>query len=157
MTTLHILFNGSPDFPALQRFVGVADEYNNELLNRQATFTRWKVVQRKLDLWALEVNSLPLRRSEVVFVCGAREFTDQIAAEAASFARLGVITLTPEARMPSDDFDVYDRLERLDMQKVELADRLFIVNPEGVTDEQTDKAITRATLAGKQVSYLVYI
>ena len=155
--TLHILFNGSPDFPFNQRFNGVADQYNRALSERQVHYARWKTVQRKLDLWALEVDVVPLRRPRIIFLIGtslAPERVDELMLE---HERMGHVVLREAVRVADDDAEALASLDIVDLAKVEIADQVFVVNADGATADSIERIIERAESTETPVSYLEYV
>lgn len=99
-------------------------------------------------------------RPEIVCLCGSLRFTEQFHALERELALAGVIVLSPSypAQAP-DGVDVELSAEQrttlgdLHLRKVELADRIIVVNPGGYLGESTRREIAHARAIGRPVSF----
>ena len=96
---------------------------------------------------------LMLERPEVVCICGSARFADQMRAANRELTFAGVIVLAPgEADGPVTD-EQKVALDALHLRKIDLADRVVVVNPGGYVGESTSREIAYARAAGKAVSF----
>lgn len=152
---LHILFNGSPDVPEEQTFVGVADENNKMLLQRQVSFARWRSVNKKVGLWALEVDVLPLSHPTIIYVIGLEEDQGAMDDVRSTLVRQNTVVLTQDTPTSEDDEQTTQRLEALHLAKVDLADRIFLAS-RLTSDPWIDAAHNLAVSTSKAVSHMYY-
>lgn len=66
----------------------------------------------------------------------------------------GVIVLAPAEIDVSVTRDVKPMLDELHLRKIDLADRILVVNPGGYVGESTAREIAYARAEGKAVSFL---
>lgn len=95
----------------------------------------------------------PTGRPEIVCLCGSARFVDELRAAARQLTFAGVVVLAPgEADGPVTDAQksVLDVLHR---HKIDLADRVLVVNPGGYVGESTAREIAYARAAGKPVAF----
>lgn len=102
------------------------------------------------------------RRPEIVCLCGSTRFKNEILAEAAQLSLAGLIVVGPfvfgHADMPDIDWttdgnDTKRMLDELHFRKIELADRIVVVDPGGYIGESTGREITYAWSLGKRIDF----
>lgn len=100
-------------------------------------------------------------RPEIVCLCGSTRFVDEIRAANRQLTLAGVIVVAPgvflHAEDPAADESITDEhkaaLSALHLRKIDLADRILVVNPGGYIGESTSSEIAYAQATGKPVSY----
>lgn len=91
-------------------------------------------------------------RPEIVCLCGSARFAEQMRATTRELTLAGVIVLAPaEMEGPIDD-EQKAALDALHLRKIDLADRVHIINPGGYAGESTRREIDYARAAGKHVT-----
>ena len=102
-----------------------------------------------------------LDRPEVVCICGSARFVDEMIAVNRALTLAGVIVVAP-AIFPSAEDHGADllmtdeqkaALGALHVRKIDLADRVLVVNPGGYIGESTRREIAYAQATGKPVSF----
>lgn len=100
-------------------------------------------------------------RPEVVCLCGSTRFADEMNLQAERLTLEGKIVVRPEVvayrRERDQQFvapDVKERLDVLHLRKIDLADRVFVVNVGDYIGESTQREIAYALSRGKPVEYL---
>jgi hypothetical protein len=92
-------------------------------------------------------------RPEIVCICGSTRFMDQMRAANRDLTLAGVIVVAPGE---ADDL-VTDQqktaLDALHLRKIDLADRVLVVNPGGYIGESTSREIAYAHATGKPISF----
>lgn len=92
-------------------------------------------------------------RPEIVCICGSARFAAQMRAANRELTFAGVIVVAPgEADGPVTD-EQKSVLDALHLHKIDLADRVLVVNPGGYVGESTSREIAYAHASGKPVSY----
>ncbi|MFE9424318.1 hypothetical protein ACFYNO_15270 [Kitasatospora sp. NPDC006697] len=92
-------------------------------------------------------------RPEIVCICGSARFVDEMRVANRDLTFAGVIVVAPgEADGPVTD-EQKTVLDALHLRKIDLADRVLVVNPGGYIGESTSREIAYARAAGKPVSY----
>jgi hypothetical protein len=92
-------------------------------------------------------------RPEIVCICGSTRFADQMRAANRDLTFAGVIVVAPgEADGPVTD-EQKTALDALHLRKIDLADRVLIVNPGGYVGESTRREIAYAQAAGKPIAF----
>ena len=99
-------------------------------------------------------------RPEIVCICGSTRFVDEIHAANRALTFAGAIVLAP-AVFPRADHeppesitnDQKTALGALHLHKIDLADRVLIVNPDGYIGESTRQEIAYAHSTAKPISY----
>ncbi|MBN6054553.1 hypothetical protein JYK22_21605 [Nonomuraea sp. RK-328] len=97
-------------------------------------------------------------RPPIVCLCGSTRFRDEFAAVNRDLTAKGKIVLAPGVFGHSGDpmADEQKRLlDDLHLRKIDLADRVHIVNPGGYIGDSTRAEIAYAVERGKPVTYLV--
>lgn len=109
---------------------------------------------------------IPLRqdRPGVVCLCGSTRFWDYFHAAGWQFTLDGEIVLSIGVCKHGDadgghggealGQDVADRLDELHLRKIDLADRVFVLNVDGYIGNSTRKEIDYAARIGTPISYL---
>jgi hypothetical protein len=92
-------------------------------------------------------------RPEIVCICGSIRFADQMRVANRDLTLAGAIVVAPgEAdEVLSDEQKV--ALDALHLRKIDLADRVLVVNPGGYVGESTNREIAYARALGKPVSF----
>lgn len=95
-------------------------------------------------------------RPEIVCLCGSTRFVDELRAANRELTFAGVIVVAPgeadEAGGAVTD-EQKTALDALHLRKIDLADRVLVVNPGGYVGESTRREIAYARAAGKPVSF----
>jgi hypothetical protein len=103
------------------------------------------------------------REAKVVTLCGSTQFEAEFAEvnqrltmEGCVVISLGMFSLPdlPDYDWTADSSDLKGRLGRLHLQKIRLADEVYIVDPGGYVGESTRREIAFAESLGKPVRYL---
>lgn len=100
-------------------------------------------------------------RPQIVCICGSTRFADRMNAEAERLTLDGKIVVRPEVVAYSRERDqqfvapeVKARLDALHLRKIDLADRVFVVNVGGYVGDSTRREIAYAAGLGKPVDFL---
>lgn len=100
-------------------------------------------------------------KPKIVVLSGSTRFREEFDKAAERFTLAGVIVLMPHVWVRSDpayadisDEDKYN-LDELHLHKIDMADELFVVNPEGYIGASTTKEIEYAIRTNTPVVYLV--
>ncbi|MCW2736471.1 hypothetical protein [Nocardioides sp.] len=92
-------------------------------------------------------------RPEIVCLCGSSRFVDEMRAANRDLTFAGVIVVAPgeadEVVTPEQKL----ALDALHLSKIDLADRVLVVNPGGYVGESTRREIAHARATGKPVSF----
>jgi len=92
-------------------------------------------------------------RPDIVCICGSARFVEQMREANRELTRRGLIVLAPgEMNGPVSD-EEKAALDALHLRKIDLADRVLVVNPGGYIGESTRSEIAYARAAGKPVSF----
>ncbi|MFC0625736.1 hypothetical protein [Kribbella deserti] len=98
-------------------------------------------------------------RPEIVCICGSIRFAAEMHAANRDLTLAGAIVVAPGV-LPAEDDEakgITDEqktaLGALHLRKIDLADRVLIVNPGGYIGESTSKEIAYARACGKPVSF----
>lgn len=92
---------------------------------------------------------------EVVTLCGSIRFAAEHLAAHRRLSLEGRVVLVPALPMPNDDLlpaDV-EVLAALHRRKIDMSDRVHIVNPGGYVGASTASEIAYAEAAGKKITY----
>lgn len=100
-------------------------------------------------------------RPEIVCICGSARFADELNAANRQLTLAGAIVVAPGLLANADghgaDAAITDEqriaLGELHLRKIDLADRVLVVNPGGYIGESTRREVTYAEAFGKRVSY----
>ena len=106
-------------------------------------------------------GELPKDFPEIVCLCGSTRFMEAFHAAGWELTLLGHIVLTVGVCKHAEDHgaealgdDVAERLDELHKRKIDLADRIFVLNVGGYVGDSTRSEIDYATATGKRVTYL---
>ncbi|WP_432937633.1 hypothetical protein ACQPXM_25485 [Kribbella sp. CA-253562] len=99
-------------------------------------------------------------RPEIVCICGSARFVDEMHAANRELTFAGVIVVAPgvfpradhEAEVLITD-EQKTALGTLHLRKIDLADRVLVVNPGGYIGESTSREIAYAHATGKPVTF----
>ena len=94
-----------------------------------------------------------LDRPEIVCLCGSTRFLDELRAANRDLTLAGVIVVAPGEADGSVTEEQKGILGALHLRKIELADRVLVVNPGGYVGESTSREIAYARALGKPVSF----
>ncbi|MEU0885308.1 hypothetical protein ABZ345_42520 [Lentzea sp. NPDC005914] len=92
-------------------------------------------------------------RPEIVCICGSTRFADEMRAANRELTLAGVIVVAPseaDGLITDEQRAVVDALH---LRKIDLADRVLVVNPGGYVGESTSREIAYAQATGKPISY----
>jgi hypothetical protein len=98
-------------------------------------------------------------RPEIVCLCGSTRFVDEMNAANRDLTFAGAIVVAPGVFAHSRDADhevtpeQKAALDALHLRKIDLADRVLVVNPGGYIGESTRREIAYARAAGTPVSF----
>jgi hypothetical protein len=98
-----------------------------------------------------------MTRRNIVCICGSGRFWNEILQAAADLTLKGNVVLQPNFNAKGErvirPIDK-DRLDALHLDKIDMADELFVVNQDGYIGESTRNEIEHAMRKGKPVFYL---
>ncbi len=100
-------------------------------------------------------------RPEIVCICGSTRFVEVMLAANRDLTFAGVIVVAPgvfshpEDREPDEELASKQKtaLDSLHLRKIDLADRVLVVNPGGYIGDSTSREIACAHATGKPVSF----
>lgn len=92
-------------------------------------------------------------RPEIVCICGSSRFVEAMREANRELTLRGVIVLAPGEMNGSVSDDQKAVLDALHLRKIDLADRILVVNPGGYVGESTSREIAYARSAGTPVSF----
>ena len=93
-------------------------------------------------------------RPEVVCLCGSARFMAQMHDLARELGLAGVVVLAPVDAEDAPTPEQKKTLDALHRHKIDLADRVVVVNPGGYVGESTAAEIAYARAAGKRVDFI---
>ena len=104
------------------------------------------------------VSSLDPDRPEIVCICGSTRFAEEMLAANRDLTLAGAIVVAPGVfthREPVEKVTEAQKaaLDALHLRKIDLADRVLVVNPGGYIGESTTREIAYAHTTGKPVSF----
>ena len=94
-----------------------------------------------------------LERPEIVCICGSTRFIDEMRAANRELTFAGVIVVAPGEAGEVITDEQKTALDALHLRKIDLADRVLVVNPGGYLGESTNREIAYARATGKPVSF----
>lgn len=94
-----------------------------------------------------------LDRPEVVCICGSARFVEEMRAANRELTFSGAIVLAPGEADGAVSNEQKAALDALHLRKIDLADRILVVNPGGYVGESTNREIAYARSRGKPVSF----
>lgn len=99
-------------------------------------------------------------RPEIVCICGSTRFVDEMLAANRDLTLAGVIVVAPGVFLRAEDHEANaltneqkTALGTLHLRKIDLADRVLVVNPGGYIGESTSREIAYARATGKPISF----
>ena len=99
-------------------------------------------------------------RPEIVCICGSTRFVDEMRAANRDLTIAGVIVVAPGVFPRAEDHEANEftneqktALGALHLRKIDLADRVLVVNPGGYIGESTSREIAYARATGKPISF----
>ncbi len=92
-------------------------------------------------------------RPEIVCICGSARFLHQMREANRELTLAGVIVVAPGEAEGVISQDQKSVLDALHLRKIDLADRVLVVNPGGYVGEATSREIAYALATGKPVSF----
>lgn len=92
-------------------------------------------------------------RPEIVCICGSTRFAGEMREANRELTFAGMIVVAPGEAGEVITDDQKAVLDELHLRKIDLADRVLVVNPGGYIGESTRREIAYALAAGKPVSY----
>lgn len=100
-------------------------------------------------------------RPEIVCICGSTRFVGEMVEANRNLTFAGVIVVAPGVFSPAQDHGADELLTdeqkaalgALHLRKIDLADRVLVVNPGGYIGESTSREIAYARATGKPVSF----
>ena len=99
------------------------------------------------------MNHVAAERPEIVCSCGSTRFVDEMRAANRDLTFSGVIVVAPGEANELITNDQKTALDALHLRKIDLADRVLVVNPGGYVGESTSREIAYAQATGKPISY----
>ncbi|MER5563793.1 hypothetical protein ABT071_34955 [Streptomyces sp. NPDC002506] len=92
-------------------------------------------------------------RPEIVCICGSARFVEEMRAVNRDLAFEGIVAVAPvDADGPLTE-EQKKALGALHLRRIDLADRVLVVNPGGYVGESTSREVDYARAAGKPVSF----
>ena len=100
-------------------------------------------------------------RPEIVCICGSTRFMEEMLAANRDLTFAGVIVVAPGVFSRPEDRETDEKITNeqktalgaLHLRKIDLADRVLVVNPGGYIGESTSREIAYAHATGKPVSF----
>jgi hypothetical protein len=93
-------------------------------------------------------------RPEIVCICGSARFAEEMRAANRDLTFAGAIVVAPgEAADELITNEQKTALDALHLRKIDLADRVLVVNPGGYIGESTSREIAYARATGKPISF----
>ena len=94
-----------------------------------------------------------LDRPEIVCICGSLRFVEEMRRANRDLSLTGVIVVAPGEATGVISDEQKAALGVLHLRKIDLADRVLVVNPGGYIGESTSREIAYARATGKPVSF----
>ena len=92
-------------------------------------------------------------RPEIVCICGSVRFVAELRAANRELTLAGAIVVAPSEAGELLTNEQKAALDALHLRKIDLADRVLVVNPGGYVGESTNREITYARATGKPISF----
>ena len=92
-------------------------------------------------------------RPEIVCICGSTRFTEEMRAANRELTFAGVIVVAPGEPDEMVTDEQKTALDALHLRKIDLADRVLVVNPGGYVGQSTRREIAYADATGTPVSF----
>jgi len=97
-------------------------------------------------------------RGKVVCICGSMKFYDNMIVEQVRLAKEGIVALLPivdpkdcEGNLTDEEKEFYAQIH---LQKIEMADEVYIVNVGGYVGKRTALEISYAARMGKIITFM---
>jgi hypothetical protein len=100
-----------------------------------------------------QAGSDPVDRPEIVCLCGSTRFVAELRAANRDLTFAGVIVVAPGESGEVLTGAQKTALDTLHLRKIDLADRVLVVNPGGYIGESTRREIAYARATGTPVSF----
>jgi hypothetical protein len=94
-----------------------------------------------------------LDRPEIVCICGSNRFVDEMRAANRDLTFAGAIVVAPGEADELITEEQKALLDALHLRKIDLADRVLVVNPGGYIGESTSREVAYAHAAGKPIAF----
>ena len=106
-----------------------------------------------------------MQKPKIICLCGSTRFTDQMLVIQWEFTKSGYIVLSwcalPESYFNGSDKThigdqegVKEIVDEVHLRKIDLADKVFVINVDGYIGESTRNEINYAQKCGKPIQYL---
>lgn len=92
-------------------------------------------------------------RPEIVCICGSTRFVAEMRAATRDLTLAGVVVVAPGEADGPVTAEQKTALDALHLRKIDLADRVLVVNPGGYVGESTRREIAYARATGTPVSF----
>jgi hypothetical protein len=92
-------------------------------------------------------------RPEIVCICGSTRFVDEMRAANRDLTFAGAIVVAPGEADELITNEQKTALDALHLRKIDLADRVLVVNPGGYIGQSTSREIAYAHATGKPISF----
>lgn len=92
-------------------------------------------------------------RPEIVCICGSARFAEEMRDANRDLTFAGVIVVAPGEADEAISVEQKALLDALHLRKIDLADRVLVVNSRGYIGESTRREIAYARATGKPVSF----
>ncbi|MFE7116808.1 hypothetical protein ACFU99_15470 [Streptomyces sp. NPDC057654] len=92
-------------------------------------------------------------RPEIVCICGSAQFVDEMRAVNRDLTFAGVIVVAPGEADELITDKQKTALDALHLRKIDLADRVLVVNPGGYIGASTSREVDYAHAIGKPISF----
>jgi hypothetical protein len=92
-------------------------------------------------------------RPEIVCICGSTRFVDEMSEANRELTFAGVIVVAPGEPDELITNEQKTALDALHLRKIDLADRVLVVDPGGYIGESTSREIAYAHATGKPISF----
>ncbi|MGO4604542.1 hypothetical protein [Terrabacter sp. 2YAF2] len=100
------------------------------------------------------MTDVPVARPKIVCLCGSLRFGREFTEERTRLTLDLAIVLAPEAtEVSAPEPQLVHALGELHLRRIDLADEVRIVNPDGYIGESTRREIAYAHAMGKRVTY----
>lgn len=110
--------------------------------------------RRHRAVWQRVCARSGVRRSpEIICICGSTRFLADMRTASRDLALAGVIVLAPAELDASPTREQKAVLDELHLRKIDMADRVLVVNPGGYIGESTRREIQYAEQSGTPVSF----
>lgn len=135
-----------------------------ELAEYKRDATQWRMERDALQARLDQISALTDVRPRTVCICGSMRFQDAMLEAAINESLAGRKVLMPHVNMKLQDHRwetegqqerIKRMLDHLHLDKVNSADEVLIINPDGYVGDSTRREIEHAEKLGKPVRYLV--